>query len=238
MDNQIPQEQPQQTPPAPPPFTPRNSLRWLKFLIVGVVTLLIISVFGVGSYLLGSNRNAQETVAQITAVPTPTPTPDPASNAANATASWKTYTNTAIGFEIKYPPDYGAPILPTGPIGPNPVATDKETDTAMYFCKTPNDCFGLYIFPFAEGSLETAINSSTAKGIPPYDWTQAELVEELEIGGIKAKWLKAGYTNGSLQDKFEGIFFTNKGYGFIFHDFSSTDKNTFDQTLSTFKFTQ
>ncbi len=88
----------EQTPPTPPPFTPHNSLRWLKLLIIGVVVLLVISIVGVSSYLLGTNKNTPAEVAtQIT--PTLTPTTDP-------TASWKTFSDTKLNFEFKYPPEY------------------------------------------------------------------------------------------------------------------------------------
>ncbi len=114
MENQIPtntqpipaQNVPVEQAPTPPPFTPHNSLNWLKLLIIGVVVLLVTSIFGIGGYLLGSNKN---TPSQLVQKPTPLPTKasvkagDPVSNAASATANWKTYTTSE--FTFKYPAD-------------------------------------------------------------------------------------------------------------------------------------
>ncbi len=92
----------EQTPPTPPPFTPHNSLNWLKFLTIGVIVLLVVSVIGVSGYLLGTNKNTPTEVATQT-TPTLTPTPNPASNAASTTANWKTHTSPEFGFTVKYP---------------------------------------------------------------------------------------------------------------------------------------
>lgn len=94
----IPTEQSQSI---PPPIKTRGAFNWLKLLIIAVVIIFAVSIIGVGTFLLGSNKNTPKTVVQITPSPTanPTPTIDP-------TANWKTYRNNIDNFSFKYPPNY------------------------------------------------------------------------------------------------------------------------------------
>lgn len=119
---QIPTEQPIITPPAPvvsqpvlqpaaPTYLPvEQKPNNLPIFILSV--LLIISLAGM-AYLytqiqsLKNQTSPPTPVAQVipspvvTSVATATPT---GSAAADPTASWKTYTNKGLGFEVKYPP--------------------------------------------------------------------------------------------------------------------------------------
>jgi hypothetical protein len=84
------------TPPAPvdSPKKPRSN--WP--LIIGLVVVLLAGI-GAGIFYSVSNLrlpNMPFINPSPTSTPTPTPTPDP-------TADWKTYTNTALRFELKYP---------------------------------------------------------------------------------------------------------------------------------------
>jgi len=83
--------------PRPQPQTqiPSKSKKTKKFLVLGLILLLIIAGAG-GAYFYLKNQKSK--TQDITSeVPTsPTPTPDP-------TADWETYTNTDIGYLLKYP---------------------------------------------------------------------------------------------------------------------------------------
>jgi len=76
-------------------------------LIMGAIVLLVN--VSLGFYLYKQQRlkiNTKPTPSPITKVQAPTPTIDPASNAANATANWKTYNNLDFGYSFKYPADF------------------------------------------------------------------------------------------------------------------------------------
>jgi hypothetical protein len=115
---QIPTEQPIIAPPTPittQPVTPtylpvEHKSNNLPIFILSV--LLVISLAGI-AYLytqiqsLKTQAPTPTPMAQIIPSPVATPaaTPTPAaSSAADPTASWKTYSNKALGFEVKYPP--------------------------------------------------------------------------------------------------------------------------------------
>ena len=115
---QIPTEQPIITPTAPiiptpvaPSYIPvAQKPSNLPIIILSI--LLVIALAGI-AYLytqIQSLKNQAPTptpVAQVTPSPVVSPLPTASSETLvkeDPTASWKTYTNQALGFEIKYPP--------------------------------------------------------------------------------------------------------------------------------------
>lgn len=75
-------------------------------------------------------------------IPTTTPTTIDTSN-------WKTYTNTKVGFSIKYPNRYPQPGLPSGaPTAPTLYANGTEVKTAIIFGTAFNDSYELIPVPY------------------------------------------------------------------------------------------
>src|SRR3990167_8442319 len=98
-----------QTPPPPSPAQPMNPKSGLKskwpIIVIG---LLILVLLPLGAYFLLNENSKNQTVP--TATPTPFSSPKPTSESASPTpvdetADWKTYTNTASGYSVKYPSD-------------------------------------------------------------------------------------------------------------------------------------
>lgn len=74
----------------------------------GLAPILIVLILAaaVGGYLLYSGKiNLNQTTTQV-AQPTSTPDVSPAPTADAETANWKTFKNTKLGYEIKYPSDW------------------------------------------------------------------------------------------------------------------------------------
>ncbi len=90
----------QQIPPVgnQPPIKTASNLSFAKALAYGFVIVSIGISIAVGGYLLGANKSKPQPATQISVTPSlsPVPTVDPI-------ATWKTYTNTQSGFELKYP---------------------------------------------------------------------------------------------------------------------------------------
>jgi hypothetical protein len=86
-----------------------------KSLIIVIVLVLIILV-SVGGYLYISQTNKTSLVSSPTTqpvrtlIPSPQPQKQPISPSPESTipANWKTYTNSAYGFEISFPENYQA----------------------------------------------------------------------------------------------------------------------------------
>lgn len=81
-------------------LAPSSLNNWIKFLVI----FLVLAVLGLGRYVfLGKKENKTIMQNPRTSVsPTivqPSPVPDP-------TANWKTYTNTSLGFNLKYPAEW------------------------------------------------------------------------------------------------------------------------------------
>jgi hypothetical protein len=125
----------------------KKSLPKWPLIIVGVILLATLLT---GTYLLGKNQginqkptaNQTQKVVKSTLTPTPTSTPTP-----DLTTSWKTYTNTKVGFSIRYPYRFSQPELPSGP-GPTIYADGTEVKTEIVFGVTNNDSFSIIPVPF------------------------------------------------------------------------------------------
>lgn len=223
MDNQIPtppQNIPVEAPQPSPPASPENSNRsFVKTLGIGLSIVSFCIALAVGGYLLGSNKNALKSVAQVTPTPTPTPTPDP-------TASWKTYNN--FGFSIKYPDKI---ISQTDG---SSSATDFYKDVPIvYFTKG----ITIKVFDKTKGT-EYEIASSYFTKLD-HSW------KPITIGNYQGKLFYAPYTTSPITSIITDAWIATLSTGtktFYFQLYplnkSSITEEEFYSMLSTFKFTQ
>ncbi len=107
-------------------------------LIVVAIIILLLTILGAGGYLLWTKYFAVST-------PTPTPSPSPvavvtATPTADPTANWETYTNTAVGFSVRYPSDWRLVGTETSAdtigFGPSSVGEDVQWVINIYNNKT------------------------------------------------------------------------------------------------------
>lgn len=81
--------------------TPKEPKKSSPLFVIALILLLVV-VLGLGGYFVWTKYFNK---TEVTPTPSPvaevisTPTPDP-------TADWKTYTNTAVGFSVRYPSDW------------------------------------------------------------------------------------------------------------------------------------
>lgn len=72
-----------------------------------ILIVLLIAVVGIGGYLIYTNysndRSNQTKSSPTPVVTTQTPQSTPSTTPADETANWKTYTNTKLKLEFKYP---------------------------------------------------------------------------------------------------------------------------------------
>lgn len=126
---QTPVQSPSQNQSPPSEDQPRQSK---KFIII-LAIIIALFFFGVGGYLLGTNKSQsipqykQVTVSPTNIVqPSPTNTPTPIED---PTANWKTYINEKLKFSIKYPTSWTEK---------GPVADNDKTLVYLY----SNESFG------------------------------------------------------------------------------------------------
>lgn len=107
-------ETPVQSPSQDQPPQSEDQPRQSKKFIIILAIIIALFFFGVGGYLLGTNKNQSKSQDQQTNVlptnivqssSTNTPTP-----IENSTTNWKTYTNSDYGISLKYPADAVASI--------------------------------------------------------------------------------------------------------------------------------
>jgi hypothetical protein len=92
--------------PVAPPVTPTETnvpveekpKKGSPIMIVAII-LALVAVLAVVVYVFGAKLLTPQPTPAPVAVVTPSPTPD-------VTSNWKTYTNTAIGFSVKYPSNW------------------------------------------------------------------------------------------------------------------------------------
>lgn len=223
----------------------------------GLATILIVLILtgaitlAGGAYYLGTKRSEtlQERVdKQNPVAPFAAPSQPPQSTpSTDETADWKTYTNTKVGFSLKYPPRYpDKPIIPSG-LGDEAYSDGTEDAGSPIFGKTTDDSIQLEFFPFS-GNIDDLIVNERVKAFPPYSWVYGTpyldkryntiTSKDYVIDGNKGRWItvdSAGYYADSPKEQDEGIFFIAKDHGFILHT-SNHDQQEIIQMLSTFKF--
>jgi len=91
---EINQSIPQQTPIQQETSLQNSNSNWLKTLSIGLGVIGIGILIGIGGYLLGTKKS-QPPVQKV--IPQPSPT------SIDETANWKTYENTQYGYLFKYP---------------------------------------------------------------------------------------------------------------------------------------
>lgn len=222
-----------------------NKLLSLKInfrIVTGILSIAII-VLAIYTYSLYKNVNnlqnqlkneqafsssVQEqlrTVNKSIRYPSPKPT-------LRDTSSWNDYTNVNIGFQLKYPRQYGLVQLPGANIGVT--ANGNETRGTIGF-----GSYELNFFPF-KGNLEELINKrkqndaihSKDIGVV-YPDLPKKLITGLSIDNQPAEW----YENFPLANE---IIFVDKGYGFLLRRNSgvTADISEFITIFSTFTFTE
>jgi len=137
---QVP-EVPQVVPATPTPpitpvetstFVPESPKKSSPLMIIAII-LAVIAVLAVVAYVFGAKLFAPTPTPTPIAIVTPSPTPD-------VTASWKTYTNTAVGFSVKYPSNWRLVGTETSTdmigFGPSNVGQDIQWGINIYSGKT------------------------------------------------------------------------------------------------------
>lgn len=185
-----------------------------------VLILLIITVVGVGGYLIYQNQN-KSTLQQTTQ---PLPTID-------ETANWQVYTNTKFGYSLKYPPS---------------LYIDSEKDTGPGFRLTKNKDvqdpterikqLELGVIVQENSTLEKQI-ASTKLGSPPDPGTKIEQIQVNGKNALRIENIIGGNPFGNISTLIE-----NNGNVFSLTLFAPKIdqelKDMYYKMLSTFKFTQ
>lgn len=203
--------------------------KWLK---IGIVVAVLVLVMG-GVYTLGRNSVFKELNPTTPAIPSPAPVVYEPTPTADSTADWKTYINTKHNYSFKYPRAYS--LLK----GPGENIPDEE------FQKIDSVDFG------DEGRISISVNpdigNKKMECLSNEDCLNKRMaiLKRTEnnskyvfktIAGKNIKGLE--YNISELNQTFQDFIFINYGKIWVI---SFTDKkitNTFDQILSTFKFTQ
>lgn len=177
------------------------------------ILIVILIAVGLGGYLIYQK--------QTRPTPAPQPTTQPSPSPSDEAVSWKTYTNTEYGYAIKYPPVWS--YIACGP------ATRFDTEP-WYSCAT--DAQGIFSISVFDKTPETPLISiSTAK---EFKVISKNLVS---IGGKQGERVvveKVEPAPGA--DKIMVAAVEYKGKIFIFNLQDITQEETFNQTLSTFRF--
>ncbi len=210
-------------------------------ILAGIV--ILIAVAG-GIFFLG-RLTAPKPQTQ-TPVATPQPSPSPLSTKTPAkvedpTANWKTYTNTKIGFQIKYPPRFGPPVLPSG-LDPTIYADGSEDKADIIFGEKTGDSYSLIIFPYNLTLIDLLNERKTKRAATPdlklpviLPDIPTKLVKTFSVADVETNWYTNGYENGKDASSQE-VHFIGRGYGFIFRRGENVKQQELDQILSTFRF--
>ena len=178
-----------------------------SFLVTLLSVLLLISVFIAGFFAYQTQKLVKELTVyrlQPTQTPTPTATPDP-------TAGWKTYTNTNIGYLLKYPEDWNIP-------------TEKSQQTSFDNTLTITFIAGTTLEKYVTNNLPT-------DKTPTVDYINGDIYGEKIV-------YKSGVDQAILDVAIVLPKQSNNVIVFSYTDYAGhiTKSETIDQILSTFKF--
>lgn len=187
------------------------------------ILIVILITLGVGGYLLFQKQVKPVVVPQQTAQ----------STTSAETASWKTYTNTEVGFSIKYPNDILVQLV-----------CPYEESKNFYLAKREG-------WDSAEFKKENVINMQTCgrggkyfleikvqdrQAVKPK--ADKLVTEDILVGGKNAKkYIVTIKPEGSLLEYWFAeiqVFYNNKTYILSYDD--KNDEETINQILSTFRF--
>lgn len=226
-------------------FARRNTMSGFVQIIL---ILIIVAVAIGGVYYFGTLKNKSSLVL-VTSTPTPIASPKLVSDVDDPTANWKTYTNTEYGYVIKVPnyliqlQDNRGGVLSVNSaswrFGKNDMTKidDKHKTIAQ-------NAINLFVSVFDENASEENYNLTCQpsvlgfninKPIINYVPVNKEFSKYVEYSGITSYDTEPDVTWWSSNLCF---MYKNKFYHVNYQNFESTDVDTtFNQILSTFKFT-
>lgn len=213
-----------------------------------VVPLVLIAVAGVTNFafFFGKGHSSESPA------PTPIAAPEASESSPSSgfgaltqqttdeTAEWTTYTNTRVGFELRYPERYSRPELPSGGPSSQPVfATGSEDNTDIIFGQNSSDSVDLIIFPFSDTLDELKNYTESPVSLPLYE--TAALVRDIQVGGTMGQWYEVTPRTVYSDDPNSGairVYFIGRNHGFILNTTLGHSEEEITQILSTFKFTE
>lgn len=182
----------------------------LVLILAGIIITLVVFL---GKQTVTNLKPSTTVVASRSSVPIPT-----ISFISDETSLWNTYTNTKVGFSVKYPPRY-----PTKPI---------EDNQTVIFGLPSEDAYYLEITPF-QGTVEEFFQQTITGAKIQFE--KMEFIKQTTVLGNKALWYKRIKNNSEQLE----VYFTAVNHGFIFQSsmLNKTDLKELDIILSTFNFT-
>jgi len=200
-----------------------------------ILLVILVGVVGVAAFWLGKSSNGPK-------VATPTPTAVPIisepTEISDSTQGWKTYTNNAFGYEIKYPIDWQI-TAPSGEISGSGCLENPGDVPIIEFSKTKLTGCGFLAEQLPPQEAEITIWANNQ------EWEKLNLFvdqpyEEIVLAGEKA--VKYPFTEKSELPNIQAtrIYFNHKGRGYLMFIKQIDQKGNYDlvynQILATFKF--
>lgn len=160
----------------------------------------------------------------------------------SVTAGWRTYTNSQYGFEIKYPQDWKVDLynseLYTLYLSFVPDVQPSEANDYRNIGKS----FRLYIRDISLNGFISELNNPERE-IATVCNPIVQKIEDLNINSLNAKkitscWVSTAISTGNTDIN---IFIERNGLAYIFDNINTIDTTnvqTFNKAVSTFKFTK
>ncbi|MBL7159245.1 hypothetical protein ISS85_02120 [Candidatus Microgenomates bacterium] len=230
---------------------PKKPNKWLKIVLLGILGLAIVGSLVYAGYWCGKENLKRETQSVKSQLETEnlTPTKIPAVNSTptstlvpDGTADWKTYRNTKVGFQFKYPFRCKNPRIPSGP--GYEIYADGTEDSAILLFDLADGYSGLNgisltFFPYS-GTLDNFKEEINKHETPGKN--KSMLIRRSKVNRQYADWyIKMPLTvhpdepgigpHGRLE-----IYFKLNDYGFFFNLSRDHSEEEMVQILSTFKF--
>lgn len=230
---------------------PKTSRNISKPIFIGILVLVLLFVTAYGTYWYGQSVMVTKTTSSISSsVPTEKVSPpqkvssaSPSSAPVDETANWKTYANSKLGIEFKYPSSWyylGAanntdfPVVlspveikafpPDGLAGPVYFSIDRCTNTVT---NENSPCNKTY-----EAFLENIKDQFTSDTVKVNSTFVLSGRKASQISGI----LKPSPAGENMYSKVTATPFGNYNFSVSLYRYDEAFEHIFDKILSTFKF--
>jgi len=189
-----------------------------------IILVLVFVVVAIGTAYYFGTLKSKPSLVSVVPTSTPIVSPKPQAQVEDPTANWKTYTNSKLGISFKYPINYQIVEENSNKISFGPeLFSDEDLAYLTIYTTYQTDQF-----------LTNCV--VTPNTFPCFDDRKNNGMYDIKVGNVVAKGLDV--VKGVVDSNYKVVQIVNPKIEIEMYVSGGGLERTFDQILSTFKFTK